>query len=92
MTESLRKRALALYRPPFIAGFAGYVFDVNRHVVADNDGSGLRVRGWGRIQYMANPEALQDDVWAIIVESGAAEPGLSPEDVAEKMTKFWEEG
>jgi hypothetical protein len=36
----------------------------------------LRVRGWGRMSYLADPEALQDAAGDL---------------VAEAMTKFWEE-
>ena len=41
-------------------------------MVADDGALGeaiVRVRGWGRISYLENPKALQDEVGAIIVEA-----------------------
>lgn len=65
----LRARAIALYKPPF-KFVHGYVWDADGHMVADNnldqDGQILRVRGWGRISYLENPEALQDEVGEVI--------------------------
>lgn len=77
--ESLRKRALALYKPPFKFQY-GYIYDSEGNVVADNSSERdeevtsegnllLRVRGWGRIGYMENPEQLQDTVGELIVEA-----------------------
>jgi hypothetical protein len=73
---SKRKAALALYRPPF-RFLHGYIYDAAGHIVADQDGFegkvagsiAARVRGWGRISYMPDPEALQDEVGAILVEA-----------------------
>ena len=86
---TLRQRAFALYRPPFCA-MRDYIQDADGHMVADNAGIDLRVRGWGRIQYMARPEMLQDEVEGLLQESGAAESGISPGQVASRLTKFWE--
>lgn len=65
----LRARAIALYKPPFKFDF-GYIWDADGQIVADQklneDGQILRVRGWGRISYLENPEALQDEVGEII--------------------------
>ena len=75
---SKRAAALALYRPPFKFR-GGYIHDAGGHMVADQDGFGegskvfdsiaARVRGWGRIGYMPDPEALQDEVGAIIADA-----------------------
>lgn len=61
--------ALSLYKPPFRHEH-GYIFDADGHMVADDDpdhsGAMVRVRGWGRIQYKANPEGLHDEVGDLI--------------------------
>ncbi|EOC3902976.1 hypothetical protein ACI3SA_006580 [Pseudomonas aeruginosa] len=73
MAEELRKRALALYTPPFsYDSFGGYIWDAKQNMVADNHVDGdqvLRVRGWGRIVYMENPEELQDEFGAMLAEA-----------------------
>lgn len=67
--KELTVKALALYRPPFKFMY-GYIHDGDGRVVADNnvgaDNQVLRVRGWGRISYMENAEALQDEVGEVI--------------------------
>lgn len=67
--SELRARAISLYKPPFKFDF-GYIWDADGQMVADQklneDGQILRVRGWGRISYLENPEALQDEVGEII--------------------------
>ncbi len=66
--NDLRERAIALYEPPFRFE-CGYIFDANGQMVADQGGAegyALRIRGWGRIGYMENAEALQDDVGQFI--------------------------
>ncbi len=75
---SKRAAALALYRPPFKFRM-GYIHDAGGHMVADQDGFGpdskviesvaARVRGWGRIGYMPDAEALQDEVGAVIADA-----------------------
>jgi len=70
---SLRERALRLYRPPFRRDH-DYIFDANNEMVADE--TVLRVRGWGRISYLPDPEVLQDAAGDLI---------------AEALTKFWQE-
>ena len=75
---SKRAAALALYRPPFKFR-GGYIHDAGGHMVADQDGFGegskvfdsiaARVRGWGRIGYMPDAEALQDEVGAVIADA-----------------------
>lgn len=74
--KHLRDKALALYKPPFYFRL-GYIFDADNRMVADDyeDGACLRARGWGRIQYLPNPEQLQDTVGELI---------------AEALTEFWE--
>lgn len=67
--SELRARAISLYKPPFKFDF-GYIWDAGGQMVADQnlneDGQILRVRGWGRISYLENPEALQDEVGEVI--------------------------
>lgn len=73
-----RKAAMAIYTPPFTFEH-GYVFDSKRNMVADQGGFGdkntvegavaLQIRGWGRIGYMPNPEALQDEIGAMVVDA-----------------------
>lgn len=67
--KELTAKALALYKPPFKFMY-GYIHDADGRVVADNnvdaDNQVLRVRGWGRISYMENAEALQDEVGEVI--------------------------
>jgi hypothetical protein len=69
MTElTITERALAIYKPPFYF-LAGYIFDSDHQPVADDYESkfgALRVRGWGKIQYLENPEKLQDEVGNLI--------------------------
>jgi hypothetical protein len=59
--------ALLLYKPPFRYD-RGYIHDSDNRIVADDDGLDTvgRVRGWGRISYLPNPQALQDKVGEII--------------------------
>jgi hypothetical protein len=73
---SKRAAALALYEPPFRFN-SGYVFDAKGRMVADQGGFKgsvethviARVRGWGRIGYLPDPEALQDEVGAVLAEA-----------------------
>ena len=68
--SEIRQRALDLYKPPFKFE-CGYIQDSKHRMVADqHDGpDSLRVRGWGRISYMEDPEKLQDEVGALIAEA-----------------------
>lgn len=80
VTPELRTAVKALYKPPF-RFYGGYIHDDNGNMVADNHDVGqnlLRIRGWGRIQYMTEvkPEDLQDSVGFLI---------------AELLTKYWDE-
>ena len=77
MTDSLKSRALALYEAPFTFK-GGYVFDAAHRMVSDDGpiaaedkelGAVQRVRGWGRIGYMAEAEALQDTMGEIMAEA-----------------------
>lgn len=61
------ERARKLYRPPFkYDPMGGYIWDSDGNMVADEAGKAMRLRGWGRIGYMENPEALQDAVGELI--------------------------
>lgn len=70
------KLALELYKPPFVFR-CGYIFDAEGNMVGDEAGNSaaMRVRGWGRISYMDNPEKLQDTAGELI---------------AKALTEFWE--
>jgi len=73
-----RKAAMAIYTPPFRFQY-GYIYDSQNHMVADQGGCGdtntvegavaLQIRGWGRIGYMPNAAALQDEVGAMVVDA-----------------------
>ncbi|EPH2637445.1 TPA: hypothetical protein RJS82_003275 [Pseudomonas aeruginosa] len=103
MAEELRKRALALYTPPFsYDSFGGYIWDAKQNMVADNHVDGdqvLRVRGWGRIVYMENPEELQDEFGAMLAEAlteyverrNGSEEGhvVVPREVLERSIDRW---
>lgn len=73
---SKRKAAMAIYTPPF-KFYGGYIYDSKGHMVADQDGIDgeveksvvARVRGWGRIGYMPNPEELQDEVGHMMADA-----------------------
>ena len=75
---SKRAAAMAIYTPPFTYQY-GYIFDSQRHMVADNgpicDGPSVegavasRVRGWGRIGYMPNAAELQDEVGQMMADA-----------------------
>ncbi|HCJ29158.1 MAG TPA: hypothetical protein DHV63_07680 [Pseudomonas sp.] len=79
--SEITSRALALYKPPFRFDRYGYIWDAEDNMVADNhieaeaDGAALRVRGWGRISYLKNPEQLQDEIGRIM---------------AQALTEYWE--
>ena len=69
-SNSMLGVAIKLYRPPFKFD-RGYIFDADSRMVYDNNGMDTmgRVRGWGRIQYLPNPEELQDKVGEMIAEA-----------------------
>ena len=74
MTDDLKAKAMGLYCAPF-KYVHGYIFDANNNMVADEAAAScLRVRGWGRISYLKDPEALQD---------------AAGELVAEALTEYW---
>jgi hypothetical protein len=72
----MRDDALALYKPPFAFNH-GFIFDKDGNMVADGGECDrvARIRGWGRISYMENPEKLQDTVGELI---------------AIALTEYWE--
>jgi hypothetical protein len=83
-SEDIRSRARRLYRAPFRYEM-GYIYDAGGEMVSDGRVDKedqpqqlivQRVRGWGRIGYLADAEQLQDTVGALI---------------AEALTRFWTE-
>lgn len=81
--KTLEQTAIELYKPPFKFQY-GYVYDSNGNCFADINGGcddtietecgsiALRVRGWGRIQYIKgthSPEDIQDQVGKEIVKA-----------------------
>lgn len=67
--SDLRDKAKELYKPPFRHD-RGYIFDADSNMVADDaEANIMRVRGWGRIGYMEDPELLQDEVGVMIAEA-----------------------
>lgn len=79
MGDDIRKRAFALYKPPF-RYVHGYVRDACGEAVADDDDYVARVRGWGRIGYLPEPCKLQDAVGELIAEALTAFWTRSQED------------
>ena len=83
---SIRQAALEIFTPPFRYE-NGFIVDSSDNIVAyswrDKAARLIasRIRGWGRIQYMDNPEwsadEIQDEVGKI---------------VAEALNSFWETG
>lgn len=82
--QTIFQRALDLYTPPFNFNRYGYLNDSKSQMVADNhvedsvEETGkeamLRVRGWGRISYLPEPEKLQDQIGEILGQA---------------LTEFW---
>lgn len=76
---ALRNAAFGLYQPPFRYE-SGWIWDANNQFVSDEggpchyDARMARIRGWGRIQYLPQPERLQDEIGQM---------------VAEALTAFW---
>lgn len=81
---TIKSIAFNLYKPPFRYQY-GYIYDSEGNVFADNGGGdddqiesensgnlALRVRGWGRIQYLKtefNNGDIQDVVGELIVDA-----------------------
>lgn len=68
---TMRSQAFALYTPPF-KFVAGYIIDSKGNMMSDDGGAMDRIarrRDWGRIQYMENPEAIQEVVGNMIAEA-----------------------
>lgn len=80
------EEVLGLYKPPFYHTL-GYIFDADNNMVSDdndtlhrelsagNSFATQRVRGWGRLSYLENPEQKQDKMGEII---------------AKALTEYWE--
>ena len=71
---NIRQRAIDLYTPPFRFDY-GYIFDSKGEMFCDDklpqleqEDSTIRIRGWGRIGYMEEPEKLQNEVGKLIAE------------------------
>lgn len=78
MSEDLKARALACYKPPFQYKL-GYVWDSQGHMVADEGREheleslsstvGVRVRGWGRLGKLKDGDKIQDKIGELIAEA-----------------------
>lgn len=68
--NGIKREVMALYKPPF-RYHLGYIWDAEGEMVADRPGENilLRIRGWGRISYLDNPELLQDTLGEIIAST-----------------------
>ncbi len=88
MSDDIRTRALKLYRPPFRHEH-GYIWDNNNEMVLDQADlveTSWRIRGWGRISYLKDPEQLQDAVAALVGEALHLPTG---DEIAKLLTEFW---
>jgi hypothetical protein len=67
-----RKEAMKIYTPPF-KHYRGYIHDAEGHMVSDDDEVkrtvAHRVRGWGRISYLPNAEAIQDEIGVMMADA-----------------------
>lgn len=74
-----RKAAMAIYTPPF-KYLHGFIYDSQNYMVSDGNLLGepnesvkgavaSRVRGWGRIGYMPDAAALQDEVGQMMADA-----------------------
>lgn len=73
-----RADAMALYTPPF-KFIHGYIYDSKNNMAADQGGCNERdearammvaqIRGWGRIGYMPNAAALQDEAGNMLADA-----------------------
>lgn len=68
VVDENRFAALRLYKAPF-RHENGYIFDKDGNTVADQAVHALRVRGWGRISKLKNPEQLEAAVGDMIAEA-----------------------
>ena len=70
--DPLLQDVLELYTPPF-KYVRGYIHDSKGLMVSDDDGAAAniihRVRGWGRLSYMADAAKLQDKAGHMIAEA-----------------------
>ncbi len=76
-SNDLLSAALDIYKPPFKYSCT-YIFDAKDNMVMNSDEleeSALVLRGWGRIGYMDDAEALHDAVG---------------EHIARALTEYWE--
>lgn len=67
-----RKEAMRIYTPPF-KYFRGYIHDAEGHMVSDDDEVqrtvAHRIRGWGRISYLPNAAAIQDEIGVMMADA-----------------------
>jgi hypothetical protein len=84
-------RANKLYRTPFRYDGISYIWDADNNMVADfrdeNPGF-IRVRGWGRISYMKDAEALHDEVIVLITDITKHHPS-DPAKCVEALNREW---
>lgn len=83
------REVMSIYCSPFRFD-RGYIWDNMGRMVADyHDIGEFRVRGWGRIQYIARADALHDAMEAMLTDlyRGLASP--TGEDIAAAFTERW---
>lgn len=76
--EKSANDSMELYEAPFRFSH-GYIFDAKGNTFSDCSGGeeetfAARIRGWGRISYYKNSEALQDEIG---------------EHMAKALTEYW---
>lgn len=98
----MKARVDALYRPPFYFDGITYIQDADNRMVAyygdkeydENDnrtGFGqLTARGWGRIKYLRDPEALFDATEARIHSIVPAD--ATPQEAVDALNTHWGPG
>lgn len=93
LTLEQQVQAKALYKPPFRYEHR-YVWDADDHMVADFRGHrfkgvrNFRVRGWGRLQYFPDGEALHDRMGQLF-EALVPETDPTPDTVINALNAFW---
>lgn len=89
----MQKRIIALYKAPFSMDFMNiYLFDANKEMVADfkGDNDTFRARGFGRMKYMENGEALHDATEAFLHDL-VKNVNTNPAECVKILNNAWKE-